>query len=89
MKVKNLNTYPINLFDADFMRHSIPAGAEYELPDETDVSFFVDSGVMKVITDEVERVPEQVLAQRNGDEDESEEVEEVKARQASISKSTK
>lgn len=51
MKVKSTNKYPIALFDASFNRHVIHANAEYELPDGTDVSMFVDRGMMTVIKD--------------------------------------
>lgn len=51
MKVKSTNKYPIALFDASFNRHVIHANAEYELPDGTDVSMFVDRGMMTVINE--------------------------------------
>ena len=49
MKVKSLNAVPLAIFDASFTRHVIPAGSEYEIPDDTNVNDLVDRGMLVIV----------------------------------------
>ena len=60
MKVQSLHDFPISLTDNSFLRHVIMPGKEYELPDNTDVSYFVSKGVLKVFeAEEIENTEEE------------------------------